>query len=141
MFDSTANIIFIIVLVVIFIGRTIAQAAKKKQEEPPPIPVHFEDDEEEHFNPRNLAPNNQPVKPAAVPPKMGQYRPLPQSALSPSIAASGGTVPRTAPAGQGAVTGTVPPAQKGFNLNLNHLSAMKQAVVMAEVLGTPKGLV
>ena len=37
-------------------------------------------------------------------------------------------------------TGTASSGQGGFALNLNHLSPMKQAVVMAEILGQPKGL-
>jgi len=142
MFSSSANIIFIIVLVVIFIVRSIAQVTKRKgEEEPPPIPVHFEDDDEEpqrvHGAIRSAPRPKPPVIQAG---KLDQYRPLTQTVLPSSTAAPGAVAaPRAPSAGMSAAAGAAPPARKGITLNLN-LSAMKQAVVMAEILGTPRGM-
>jgi len=140
---SFGYVIFIIIVVVVFVIRAVAQAGKK-HEEPPPIPVHFEDDIEEPSAVRDTVHKSAPVKPPAVSAaKMGQYRPLPQLSLSPNVttAARAAPAPKVSPAyGSPVGAGAASTGQKGIALNLNHLSPMKQAVVMAEILGTPKGL-
>jgi len=136
MFNSSVNIIFIIVLVLIFVVRTIAQAAKKKNDDEPPIPVHFEDDEPEYSTAR-AAVHNAAASPLGQTALPSQNRRPAQAVRPPSIKPV--AAPKASPAGQ-TMAGAPAAEQKGFSLNLNHLSPMKQAVVMAEILGTPKGL-
>ncbi|MCL2319338.1 MAG: hypothetical protein FWC45_04580 [Treponema sp.] len=165
---SFLNIIFIVVLLVIFIGRTIAQARKKQEEPPPPqphIPVHFEDDpveEPEYFKGKGPAHGSTaaPAKKPAVstarqyqalkpletytPPALNTTLGSADADLfKPPAAARTTAKPRMAPAGAApgaAGAGAAAPGQKGFPANLSRLSPLKQAVVMAEVLGPPKGL-
>ena len=164
---SLINIGFIVLALVIFIGRTIAKA-RKKQEEPPPqphIPVHFEDEpveEPEYFKGKGPAHGSTtaPAKKSAVtmarqyqalkpletytPPALNTTLSSADSDLfKPPAAARTTAKPRMAPAGAAmgiAGAGAVPPGQKGFPANLSRLSPLKQAVVMAEILGPPKGL-
>jgi hypothetical protein len=126
--DSLFNIIIVLIPVAIFIGRIVLQAQAKRKPEPPkrqpPIPVHFEDydDDERQFAPSAFsrqAINNKARADTYDPP------PLADSALKPPPVIK-------------AKTPSAEPVQ-GF-LNLNHLSPMKQAVVMAEILGPPKGM-
>jgi len=131
--DSLFNIIIVLIPLAIFIGRIVLQAQAKRRPEPtrkqPPIPVHFEDyndDDERQFAPSavlkqatNRAINNKDRAGAYNPPPMVDSAPKP----SPLIKAK---------------ASSAEPVQ-GF-LYLNHLSPMKQAVVMAEVLGPPKGM-
>ena len=58
--------------------------------------------------------------------------------LAPAVGAPGTRM--AAAAKSAAVAGTVRSGQKDFFLYLSRLPPMKQAVVMAEVLGTPKGM-
>jgi len=127
MVDSFFNIIIVLIPIAIFIGRIVSQAQAKRKPAPPkrqpPIPVHFEDydDEERRFAPSAVtkpAMNNKD--------KTDAYMPLPVNSAP---------IP---PPLKKAKTSYAEPAQ-GF-LNLNHLSAMKQAVIMAEILGPPKAL-
>ena len=126
-----SNIVFIVIALVVFIGRALLQARKKK--EPPPrvhIPVHFEDDEKPRIAAASAA-AAKPVAPKAVKRHLDQPMPPPlstQAAAAPPEKA-GEALPKAAPQ-----------ERKGFSLNLSHLSPLKQAVVMAEILGTPKGM-
>jgi hypothetical protein len=130
--DSLFNIIIVLIPVAIFIGRIVLQAQAKRRPEPPkrqpPIPVHFEDydDDERQFAPSavskqaiNRAVNNKDRADAYSPPPVVDSAPKPPPAIK-------------------AKTPSAEPVQ-GF-LYLNHLSPMKQAVVMAEILGPPKGM-
>ena len=140
--DSFLNILFIVAIAVVFIGRTISAAQKKK--EPPPkvtIPVHFEDDDDEPGYLKNLAEASvsEEVPKKSIAPKVPRLVELKEEPLfskfqdiktSEAPPSKGGVV-RTAAASE---------EQKSFPLNLNKLSPMKQAVVMAEILGPPKGL-
>jgi hypothetical protein len=126
--DSLLNIIIVLIPVAIFIGRIVVQAQSKRNPPSPvkqrPIPVHFEDDEDDDER---------------------QYRPssvssLPVQVKKDSVDASHisvNSVPELPPMKK-AKPLSVEPAH-GF-LYLNHLSPMKQAVVMAEILGPPKGM-
>jgi len=143
MFENFSNVIFIAVALAVFIGRTIAQAKKKREAEEaeaanptaqpasPRIPsVHF--DEDDDYVPGYLKkPTPQtPGRVAAKPPKKqpaAKVTPPPNVDMLFSPA-------RTAPA-RAASSG-----REGFSFNLAHLSPMKQAVLMAEILGTPKGM-
>jgi len=151
--DSVLNVIFIIAVIAVFIVRTISSAKKKQEPEPKvKIPVHFEDDEEPSYFKAKAADEIQ--KKDEIPKKiekklsaletqpLGQIVevPLPSQIKNVKKASAAST-----PKG-GAVRATAAPAaapveqQKGFPYNLNRLSPMKQAVVMAEILGPPKAL-
>jgi len=128
MVDSLFNIIIVLIPVAIFIGRIVMQAQAKRKPEPPkkqpPIPVHFEDydDDDRQFAPSAVS--RQVINNKA---KADTYNPPPlvdSSSKPPPVIK--------------AKTSSAEPVQ-GF-LNLNKLSPMKQAVVMAEILGPPKGL-
>jgi hypothetical protein len=142
MFDSFSNVIFVIIALAIFIGRTILQAQGKKKPDPDPkprIPVHFEDDDkgEPYIFSRgasdyikNMAAEIKKKNPA---PLIAEAKIPPPPAVSPEGMAAG----ETATANVNSRT-AAPAGQVVFNIN--HLSPLKQAVVMAEVLGPPKGL-
>ena len=168
MFDSFFNVLFVIAAVGFFVIRTVVQARKKQgdSEAPPPqphIPVHFEDDDDEDEVVLELfkAKAPAPVQPAAQAVKPGPvFTPLPEtvfkSSLTPPEAAftqplkTASAAVAASPALPAAVKSVSPaaatyssgasPGRKDFFLRLSNLSAMKQAVVMAEVLGTPKGM-
>jgi len=126
MFDSIFEIMIVLIPLAIFIGRVVVQARGKRKSpvKQRPIPVHFEDyddEDERQFAPTAAPPSVQNQKDSG-----GAYS-LPismESALKP-------------PPPKKAKTPSAEPAH-GF-LNLNHLSPMKQAVVLAEILGPPKG--
>ena len=128
MFNSIFNIIIILIPLAIFIGRAVSQARSRRAPPPPPprIPVAFEDDDEYYEDDYVLMPPEPVFKPASsfvIP----HIETLPVETLQ-------ATGKYTAPASMVSV-----PQQKGFPFNLSHLSALKQAVVMAEVLNPPKG--
>ena len=153
MFDSIVNYFFIFIVMVIFIGRTILQArSRHKKESSPPIPVHFEDEDEGESIPspgyrnedslpytlsrgaaeysKGLQTPGMKAPPHMSPAKLAMSQPfIPQSQAAAAVPVKGGELP------QGAA-----PGQAGFFLRLNQLSQLKQAVVMAEILGPPKGL-
>ena len=144
MFDSIFNLVIILIPLSIFIGRAIVQA-RSKHAPPPKIPVHFEDEEEgfpggeaseymgreEHdFFPSAL------TRGATEHPKGQEAPPVAAKKRAPRVELS----PLT-----GVMPAQKPPAPAGKALSpgglaINHLSPMQQAVVMAEVLGPPKGM-
>jgi hypothetical protein len=140
MFGSLSNLIFILIPLAVFIGRIVVQA-RSKREPPPRIPVHFEDDDSELFEPH--------VKDTPL-----NYKDALKAALKSGSSSFGSTVVRKdlkfdspkefdhAPVTFPSVRVDVPapPKQKEFTLKLDHLSPMQQAVVLAEVLGPPKAL-
>ena len=145
-------------MVVIFVVRTILQA-KKKQEKPPPqhrIPVHFVDDDEGEYFRKNTPAGTSTAVPKKAPlhgslaassatqAKLRQNQSARLRKTVPAImkaATESGTAAGTkAAAAERPGTGAVSPGQKGLLFNLNQLSQMKQAVVMAEILGPPKGM-
>ena len=155
--SMSSNIIIILFAVVVFIIRAVIQVRKKPEEKPPQvrIPVSFEDEKE---------PEMAVLSTMAAPPAVRASRPKQplssQATFSPLTAktvfdsgdiglykgpgvskgeprAAGGS--KAAPA-KNAGTAGVSPTQRDFVSMLNHLSPLKQAVVMAEVLGPPKGM-
>jgi len=132
--DSLFNIIIVLIPVAIFIGRIVLQAQAKRRPEPPnrqpPIPVHFEDYDDEDDD-RQFAPSavSKQVINKAIPNKdrAAIYTPPP---LADSAPIPPPLKKATAPSAE---------SVQGL-LYLAHLSPMKQAVVMAEILGPPKGL-
>jgi len=143
MFENFSNLIFIAVALAIFIGRTVAQARRNREAEaekekapaPPPRPrvqaLHFEDDDDAGYVKKPAA----PVRTAKQPIKKPVVKPV--STLKKEIAPPA-NVEKLFP-----IKGTARAAvseQAGFSFKLDHLSPMKQAVVMAEILGPPKGM-
>jgi len=128
MFDSIFDIMIVLIPLAIFIGRIVLQAQAKRKPEPlkkqPPIPVHFEDYDDE--DDRQFSPS------AGLKAVIKKDR---ADTYSPPLSMDSAPKP---PPLKKAKAPSVEPAQ-GF-LNLNHLSPMKQAVVLAEILGPPKGV-
>ena len=143
MFDSLFNFVIILIPLAIFIGRIVVQARNRRNPPPPPpqIPVHFVDDDEDEgeFIPHTLS-RGAPELRKTLPKKHEALTPSPVAAprrdTAPPVSVAAAS-PKAPPTGR--KTGAVSPG-KSFPLNLNNLSPLKQAVVMAEILGTPKGM-
>jgi hypothetical protein len=145
MVDSIFNIIIVLIPMAVLIGRLVLQAQAKRRpgtppKKQPPIPVHFEDydDEEERQFVPSAVPTSEITQRDSVDAHSSlismesEPDPLPQrKAELPS-----GGEPRAFAARS--VASSSGPAQ--FFLNLSHLAPMKQAVVLAEILGPPKGI-
>ena len=146
MFDSFFNYIIFLIPLAIFIGRIVVQA-RSKREAPQNIPIHFEDEEEEK-PPVKKAPTVEQKSRGGdefYPYALSQGAPEYLKGL-PGMPRAQAPVPPRVPKSQlvnpqGQAAFMAVPEQRGFPLNLNNLSPLKQAVVMAEVLGPPKGLV
>jgi len=142
--DSFLNILLIIAVIVVFIVRTISAATKKKKEPEPrvKIPVHFEDDEDPAYFKTRVADEIQ----KKLEKKLSALEVLPLSQTAETFLPSQSKNIRKASAapspkgGAGRTAAAPEEPQKGFPYNLNRLSPMKQAVVMAEILGPPKAL-
>ena len=172
MFDNFTTVIFIIIAIVVFVGRTMAEARKQKNAPPRKTgeaapheeefkssgerigPVHFEIKEEED---RKIS--------AVQHAQQHSKKPAPVKAKTPGVSGPGfsgqgisdfgfagsdlfksqtavpdrsyaaSSVAKPAAPGHAAAQG-----QGGLHINLGKLSALQQAVVMAEILGPPKGL-
>jgi hypothetical protein len=157
--SSLFNYIIFLIPLAIFIGRIVVQA-RSKNEPPPRIPIHFEDDEEEE---EKLVVRKVPVQeqksrnddeyfPYALSRGSTEYfRGMSQANAPPEKPAHQARAAQSllpdsqsrvvTPAVNRESTLSSAPGQKNPNLNLNHLSQLKQAVVMAEVLGPPKGMI
>jgi len=169
MIDMSLNLVIVLFALAIFIGRTVVAARKKhkpaskKAPAPAPVQVKKEDDDLPHWlrepahakkaaaapkqkAARNLRPNR---------PKAGDLAafieshasvsaaiPVPEGNIDPE--GSRRQVPvKEAPARAILASLTEKPAavsSGGSLFNLGKLSPLKQAVVMAEILGPPKGL-
>ena len=152
MFNSLANILIVLIPLSIFIGRAIVEA-RSKRAPPPRIPVHFEDDDEPEYFKRKTSAHSAEASNTQAAKTARRQKVLPSSAsivttafssegdTGSSLVSTAAGSPRAAPARRNTGTGTDSPERKDFVLNLNHLSPMKQAVVMAEILGPPKGMV
>ncbi|MCL2602274.1 MAG: hypothetical protein FWD91_05620 [Treponema sp.] len=156
MFENFSNVIFIAVALAIFLGRTIAQARKQRAEEekntaegasaePEYEPmarqktrrtplVLLEEEEDDYIpgylkKPSSVSPVKPPAKKQAAKPAAPKAPPpLPSPSFDELFPMKASAAARTSSAGQ------------DFAFNLNHLSPLKQAVIMAEVLGPPKAL-
>jgi hypothetical protein len=113
---------------------------RRRQKPPQPyIPVHFEDEDDDDLGYfRNRTATQEAPKPPA--PATAQQRKTQKIVAAPFTQKpefSGGSQPpvvMTRP-----VTPVAQP-RKDFSFNLNHLSPLKQAVIMSEVLGQPVGM-
>ena len=170
MFNSVLNFVFVLVVIVIFIGRTIVRArSRHRKDGSPDIPVFFEDAEYEEEEP---AVENVPAREVIEQYREDSFAPYALSRgateyfkglQNPGLQSPGVYVPGMSPAGaantlrvlqnqsvNSQVTVPSQPVNKmnntrannpsSFMLRLNYLSPLKQAVVMAEVLGPPKGM-
>jgi len=142
--DSFLNILFIIAVVAVFIVRTISSAKKKKEPEPKEkIPVHFEDEDDEDPSYFKNKAAEETIKTIEKKASVIETIPLSQAAEALPSQIKNVRKASAAPPPKGGVSRpTAAPVelQKGFPNNLNKLSPLKQAVVMAEILGPPKGL-
>ena len=148
MFENFPNLIFIAVALAIFVGRTVAQARKRRESEeksaagadsrPKPTarpaaprlpPIHFEDNDDDYVPGYLKKPS--PVKP---PVKKPAAKPVPAMAKTPIPPPA--NLDKLFPARAQSVEA----AGQEFSFNLGHLSPLKQAVIMAEILGPPKAL-
>jgi len=161
-FDSIFDNIYILIPLAIVIVRVVIQARKKHEQKtnpkaaskpkpPPPrlhIPVHFEDDVEESGRgelikaKERAGPLPQKKKPAPLFPeeRKASSGPHSQGAKAAPVRESSPMPKAVPPAVRAANTGFSAPAQNNFPAGLKNLSPLKQAVVMAEVLGAPKSL-
>ena len=141
--DSILNYVVFLIPVAIVVTRLVNRARAKRAPPPPKkppepyIPVHFEVDDEDdtaYFRRRNAedsttvskqAPARKTQKTIASPftPKPELSSPI-SVRLPQPIVKSAGSIEK----------------QNDFTFNLSHLSPLKQAVIMAEILGPPKGL-
>jgi hypothetical protein len=131
MFDTVFNLMIILIPVAIVVGRIVVNARNKRNPPPKPaqprIPVHFEDDD-------NYFRKQPPVKASETKPRVPTTL-VPNETFPPAA----GSGVKSAP-GRQAVAAAAPSGHRDFTLNLSHLSPLKQAVVMAEILGPPKGM-
>ena len=135
MTDTVFNLIVILIPVAIVIGRIVMGARNKRNPPPKPaqphIPVHFEDDNSYFRNRLPAATPEAKPRTPTPPPKLATLTPEPY----PPAAAPG-----VKPTPGRPVAAATPSGHKDFTLSLSHLSPLKQAVVMAEILGPPKGM-
>ena len=143
MFDSLFNLVIILIPLAIFIGRIVVQARSKHSPPPKPqqphIAIHFEDDTDDdpaYF--KNLAARGSAKTPSLAHAARTQTLLAPKKEETPFPKAASGLKSPAAVKQTGA--GAVSPGQAGFTAALTHLSPLKQAVVMAEILGPPKGM-
>ena len=156
MFDSLFNVLVIIVALAVFIGRTVLQLRRQKkappqqqhkkqapQQQKKQAKVFFEDAEDETY--RDLAYfvelEEKKAKEAAAAKKKTTLKKIPNERVVKDTQITEPASIRVAPALATPTPAPVQaPVQASGLLNIRHLSPLKQAVVMAEVLGTPKGL-
>jgi len=134
MTDTVFNLIILLIPVAIVIGRIVVGARNKRNPPPKPaqpkIPVHFEDDDS-YFKKRTPAAAPE-IKPRVPTTSTSLTTRVPEA--FPTAAVSSAKPPPGRP------VAATPPGHKDFTLSLSHLSPLKQAVVMAEILGPPKAM-
>jgi hypothetical protein len=146
MFKSISDYIYLLIPVAIVIGRIVSGARRKKAPPPerkipqPYIPVHFEDDDNDsdyYDEPGYLKESDSKSEKAKPEPQKTFAVPLftTETAFSPL---EHSTAVKKIPLARETIVDSR--RQKEFAFNLNHLSPMQQAVVMAEILGQPKGM-
>ena len=142
MFDSLTNLIFLLIPLAIFLGRIVVDARNKRNSggatgRTSRAPLRSEDDDE----PKYFRKRASTQSPAAAPRRTQTARkptvPLAPALSSPISEAAAGP---KAPLSRVNAARMVSPEHQSFPLNLTRLPPLKQAVVMAEVLGPPKGL-
>jgi hypothetical protein len=152
LFSNLIPIIIVVSVVIrIFLGIKKAGDRRKEQEQEPAGPVYKQDDEEEVADVwSRLRPDEdeEPDVPQTAIPQETFSRPLLtqvyEQAASPPEVSLGGPEPLIA---QAQTPGEMPPASAensspaaAFFRRINALSPMRQAVILAEILGPPKGV-
>lgn len=156
MFDSLVNLIFVLIPVAILIGRGIMQARAKyaRTDVPPPPPLHFEEAEEVELAPnaealspeRNFLPMNFPAEKVWEEAAKQAVPPAPKQAPQPEPAPLHSPPPPLRPRTTQNLTGGIQPqvlsrpAPQTWLSGMARLTPLQQAVVMAEILGRPKGM-
>ena len=145
--EGFSNLFFVVIAIVIFIVRAIVQTQASKKKPPPArkpetpgsvspvksgpkISVHFEDDSDDYRGPQAAAMAVRRSSPKPAKRSLNQPLPPPKPVIT---AASAETRIKAPP---------LPESNeiKGFPYNLSRLPPLKQAVIMAEILGPPKGV-
>jgi len=143
--DSIFNYIIFLIPVALIVTRLVNRARAKNAPPPkkppqPYIPVHFEDDSAEselgYFK-------NRVAQESIAAPKQVQARKTQKAVAAPftpkpNFSSFMADTPRPTPVKSVGATSTL--KRNDFTSTLNHLSPLKQAVVMAEILGQPKGM-
>ena len=150
--DGIFNYVIFLIPLALVVSRVVGRLRAKKNPPPPVkkkpaqayVPVHFEvdtntaddDDSSAYFRKRNAA-EDTPLRPQTTRRKAQKnvaapFTPKPEL-LSTAVPIPQAAVPlrNLGPASQ---------TRRSFEFELNHLSALKQAVVMSEILGQPKGM-
>ena len=153
MFDAPFEIFFVLIPLGIFIGRAVLRLRNRRAAPPPPpprIPVALEDEDDDYEYefyagmPDDVVPVRKQV-PKPVPKQEASTAiPFRETSLAidendnfnkvSKIFSGSGQI-------QAAKEIVTPATEQNFSFNLGHLSPLKQAVVMAEVLGPPKGMI
>jgi len=128
MFGGIFDSIIILIPIAIIIGRFVVQARNKRKPppprpKPPPIPVHFMDDEDDKPVVRRAVKKERPSI------SMFEIHEPAQPVYKKPAEVTKKVLPLP-----------VTQKQDDFFQKLNKLSPLKQAVIMAEVLGPPKAL-
>ena len=151
MFDSFFNVLIVIVALIVFIGRTVLQVRGKKkapvqqqkkqapQQQKKQATIFFEDKDDEPY--RDLAYyvelEEKKAKEAAAAKKKAAQKKIPNEQVVKDTRVTEPVFPKIT---QASAIPTQVQVHTSVLSDLRHLSPLKQAVVMAEVLGTPKGL-
>jgi len=143
MFDSIFESIFIFIPVAIIIGRFILQARAKHKKPPPrrPDPIHFEEnaDRKKPKVKTNVKKKPRPV-PSLFSDRLSSSFPEDKAKAKVSVPKVKAAIKMPEPVKNEPVIMAEPHVEEGFFQKLNKLSPIKQAVIMAEVLGPPKAL-
>jgi hypothetical protein len=139
LFDSVFNYFIILIPIAIFIGRIVVQARSKLENEhkrPHVIPVHFED-EEETYSEEEVTPGLARKETVQTYAQELQGNLAVQEVRAKNVEAMSAVQPGLQPV-SGPARASV--SQTRIISSFSRLSPLQQAVVMTEILGTPKGL-
>ncbi|MCL2008895.1 MAG: hypothetical protein FWG77_12510 [Treponema sp.] len=142
MFEGSLNIVVVVIALVVFVGRTVLQVRAKKKEaaQPQENRVNYREEEDDEDDDRTLASffikrDEKEAKESAKGKPAVRKPPAPaKSTIDAGLVADlnkAEPAPRISPVSAQAVNRTS---------SLNHLSTLKHAVIMAEILGPPKSL-
>ena len=144
MYRSIFNLVIILIPLAIFVGRIVVQA-RGKHSPPPKIPVHFEDDKDDEDYYAGPKVSQEFAK--TLPELRKKLHLKAGKKIAPTMASTGSYSAESSTAlmtGKPTPGMTVPiqavQVERAFPQNVAQLSPLKQAVVMAEVLGPPIAL-